>query len=207
MRLVRNGDRGIFLTPFIFYHHLLLNNTSKNNWGGLMFFRQNFIYLQKMSKAMKEKIISTKIEVLSYDELSAQDKELIDKAKEATSTSYSPYSKFHVGAALLLSNGEIVTGSNQENAAFPSGTCAERTTIYYAHARYPEASFDTLAIAAFSNGHFQASPVSPCGACRQAILEYETLFNKNIRILLYGENEIYLLDGIKSLLPLCFSEF
>lgn len=207
MRLVRNGDRGIFLAPFIFYHHLLLNNTSKNNWGGLMFFRQNFIYLQKMSKAMKEKIISTKIEVLSYDELSAQDKELIDKAKEATSTSYSPYSKFHVGAALLLSNGEIVTGSNQENAAFPSGTCAERTTIYYAHARYPEASFDTLAIAAFSNGHFQASPVSPCGACRQAILEYETLFNKNIRILLYGENEIYLLDGIKSLLPLCFSEF
>lgn len=207
MRLVRNGDRGIFLAPFIFYHHLLLNDTSKNNWGGLMFFRQNFIYLQKMSKAMKEKIISTKIEVLSYDELSAQDKELIDKAKEATSTSYSPYSKFHVGAALLLSNGEIVTGSNQENAAFPSGTCAERTTIYYAHARYPEASFDTLAIAAFSNGHFQASPVSPCGACRQAILEYETLFNKNIRILLYGENEIYLLDGIKSLLPLCFSEF
>lgn len=172
-----------------------------------MFFRQNFIYLQKMSKAMKEKIISTKIEVLSYDELSAQDKELIDKAKEATATSYSPYSKFHVGAALLLSNGEIVTGSNQENAAFPSGTCAERTTIYYAHARYPEASFDTLAIAAFYNGHFQASPVSPCGACRQAILEYETLFNKNIRILLYGENEIYLLDGIKSLLPLCFSEF
>lgn len=207
MRLVRNGDQGIFLAPFIFYHHLLLNNTSKNNWGGLMFFRQNFIYLQKMSKAMKEKIISTKIEVLSYDELSAQDKELIDKAKEATSTSYSPYSKFHVGAALLLSNGEIVTGSNQENAAFPSGTCAERTTIYYAHARYPEASFDTLAIAAFSNGHFQASPVSPCGACRQAILEYETLFNKNIRILLYGENEIYLLDGIKSLLPLCFTEF
>ncbi|MDD6007005.1 MAG: cytidine deaminase, partial [Bacteroidales bacterium] len=130
-----------------------------------------------------------------------------DKAKEATATAYTPYSKFHVGAALLLSNGEIVTGSNQENAAFPSGTCAERTTIYYAHARYPEASFDTLAIAAFSNGHFQASPISPCGACRQAILEYETLFNKNIRILLYGENEIYLLDGIKSLLPLCFSEF
>ena len=160
-----------------------------------------------MSKAMKEKIISTKIEVLSYDELSAQDKDLIDKAKEATATAYTPYSKFHVGAALLLSNGEIVTGSNQENAAFPSGTCAERTTIYYAHARYPEASFDTLAIAAFANGHFQASPISPCGACRQAILEYETLFNKNIRILLYGENEIYLLNGIKSLLPLCFSEF
>ena len=90
-----------------------------------------------MSKAMKEKIISTKIEVLSYDELSAQDKELIDKAKEATATAYTPYSKFHVGAALLLSNGEIVTGSNQENAAFPSGTCAERTTIYYAHSKYP----------------------------------------------------------------------
>lgn len=156
---------------------------------------------------MKEKVLETKIEVLDYNELSDIDKKLIDLAKDATKSAYTPYSKFNVGAALLLSNGEIVTGSNQENAAFPSGTCAERTTIFYAHAKYPDAAFQTLAIAAFTNGRFQANPVSPCGACRQAILEYETLFKHDIRILLYGENEIYALNGIKSLLPLSFTEF
>ena len=137
---------------------------------------------------------------MSLDELKAAAVAMLDRA-------YCPYSHFPVGAAVECTDGTVFTGCNIENAVYPVGTCAERTTIYYAHARYPEASFDTLAIAAFSNGHFQASPISPCGACRQAILEYETLFNKNIRILLYGENEIYLLDGIKSLLPLCFSEF
>ncbi|MDD2960547.1 MAG: cytidine deaminase [Muribaculaceae bacterium] len=156
---------------------------------------------------MKEKILTTKIEVCSYNELTQCDKNLVDLAKSATQRAYAPYSKFHVGAAILLSNGELVTGSNQENAAFPSGTCAERTAIYYAHAQYPEAKVDAIAIAAFQNGKFEKSPISPCGACRQAILEYETLAGKPIRVILYGSDEIYILEGIKALLPLSFSEF
>ncbi|MEF9924176.1 MAG: cytidine deaminase [Muribaculaceae bacterium] len=156
---------------------------------------------------MKEKFISTKINVYSYSELSDENKNLIDLAKEATTRSYAPYSKFSVGAALLLSNGEIVTGSNQENAAFPSGTCAERTAIYYAHSQYPAERVVKLAIAAFYEGSFLVDPISPCGACRQAILEYEKLGGLPIEILLYGEKEIYILEGIKSLLPLQFDEF
>lgn len=97
---------------------------------------------------MKELKITTNVRVYQYDELVEEDKILVDKAKAMTENSYAPYSKFHVGAAVLLSNGKIVGGSNQENAAFPSGTCAERTTVYYAHSKYPEAKFEKLAIAA-----------------------------------------------------------
>ncbi len=157
---------------------------------------------------MEHKNIVTKIEVYSYNELTEEDKKVVDAAKKATTTSYTPYSHFNVGAAVLLDNGEIVAGSNQENAAFPSGTCAERTTVFYAHARYPEAKMLTLAIAAYADGHFQAKPISPCGACRQAILEYENLAKQPIRVILYGEDEIYVCpDGISSLLPFCFTEF
>ncbi len=169
--------------------------------------RKLSIYLRKYDKIMKEKLISTKIIVCDYNELSAEDKKLIDLAKEATQRSYAPYSKFHVGAALLLSNGEIVEGSNQENAAFPSSLCAERTAIYYAHAKYPGAKVETIAIAAFQNGDFISSPISPCGACRQSIMEYEKLAEKPIKILLYGKDEIYKISGIKALLPLQFEDF
>lgn len=155
---------------------------------------------------MKEKILNTKIKVCDYNELSTEDKKLVDIAKECTKTSYAPYSKFNVGAALLLSNGEIVRGSNQENAAFPSGTCAERTAVYYAHASYPDATIDTIAIAAFTEGEFLDHPISPCGACRQAILEYENLANKPIKVILYGTDEIYILEGIRTLLPLSFND-
>ena len=155
---------------------------------------------------MKNKIITTKIEVYSYNELSEVDKNLVELAKKATSTSYAPYSKFNVGAALLLDNGEIVTGSNQENAAFPSGTCAERTTIFYASAHFPGVKFRKLAIAAYTNGEFVEKPISPCGACRQSILEYEKP-GEPIEILLAGKNEVYKLSGIRALLPLSFDEF
>ena len=156
---------------------------------------------------MENRIITTKIGVYSYNELSDTDKILVDRAKNATTTSYAPYSKFKVGAALLLENGEIVTGSNQENVAFPSGMCAERTTIYYAGAAYPGMKFKKLAIAAYTNGEFVDEPISPCGACRQAILEYETLAGAPIEIILVGREKIYKIDGIKELLPLCFDEF
>lgn len=156
---------------------------------------------------MENKIITTKIEVYSYNELSEKDKNLVEYAKKATETAYAPYSKFNVGAAVLLENDEIISGSNQENAAFPSGTCAERTTIYYAGARFPGVRFCKLAIAAFTDGDFIEEPISPCGACRQAILEYEKLGGQPIEILLAGRNKVYKLQGIRSLLPLSFEEF
>lgn len=157
---------------------------------------------------MKKLDITVPVTVASYDELSPEDRRLVDLAREATHRSYAPYSKFCVGAAILLSNGEIVTGANQENAAFPSGTCAERTACYYAHARYPEATFETIAIAARGTDGLEiANPVAPCGACRQALLEYETLAGKNVKVFLVGRNDIYILPSVASTLPLAFSEF
>ncbi len=145
---------------------------------------------------------------LSYDELNDSQKHLVEKAREACRRSYAPYSKFHVGAAIALDNGETVTGSNQENAAYPSGTCAERTAAYYAHSTYPEARFKAIAIAAIgTDGREVAEPVSPCGACRQALLEYETLSRNNVEVILVGSQKIYVLPSVRSTLPLAFCEF
>lgn len=143
-----------------------------------------------------------------YEELSDERKQLVDQAREATLRSYAPYSKFSVGAAILLDNGQTVTGANQENAAFPSSMCAERTTAYYAHATYPEAKFRTIAIAARgTDGQELKSPIAPCGACRQALLEYETLAGQDVEVLLIGSEEIYRIPSVKSLLPVSFTEF
>lgn len=139
-----------------------------------------------------------------YTELDEEDRRLIDAAKEATRRSYAPYSHFAVGAAALLANGTIVTGSNQENAAYPSGTCAERTTLFYANSQYPDQPVKTLAIAARSASGFVRTPIPPCGACRQVLLETEQRYHRPMRILLYSEQEIYCLEGVKSLLPLSF---
>ncbi len=155
---------------------------------------------------MKEKNLVTKIRVYSYSELSEADKNLIDLAKSATQRSYAPYSRFNVGAALLLANGEIITGSNQENVAFPSGICAERTTCFYANSSYPGVRFVKLAIAAYHNGAFTPHPVSPCGACRQVLAEYEKLGGGKLEIMLYGDYEIYVLNEVADLLPLIFDE-
>lgn len=156
---------------------------------------------------MEEKIISTKICVYSYNELSEADKILVENAKKASENAYAPYSKFHVGAAVRLSDGAIVAGANQENAAFPSGTCAERTAVYYAHATHPDATIEAIAIAASKDGKFQRKAVAPCGACRQALLEYEHIAGKPMRVVLYGADEVCVVEGIASLLPLCFAEF
>lgn len=153
---------------------------------------------------MKEMDIHIPVSVCQYDELSRQEQTLIDRAKEATRKSYSPYSRFAVGAAALLADGTIVTGSNQENAAFPSGTCAERTTLFYANSQYPDTPVKALAIAAQTHGNFTDAPVSPCGACRQVILGTETRFGQTMRILLYGNKEICIINGARSLLPLSF---
>ena len=155
---------------------------------------------------MKEINITTLIKSVNYSELNESDRSLVDAAKAATQGSYAPYSNFHVGAAILLENGEIISGSNQENAAFSSGTCAERSACFYAGAKYPGNAFKKIAIAAETKGKYQTKPISPCGACRQALLEYETNFG-DIELILYGESETYILPNVKSLLPLCFTEF
>jgi cytidine deaminase len=153
---------------------------------------------------MKDLTIKSIIKVCQYDELSDEDKKLIDQSIEATKRSYAPYSKFSVGAAALLDNGITVTGNNQENAAYPSGLCAERTTLFYANSQYPESAVKTLAIAARTERDFIDTPIPPCGACRQVILETEKRFSNSIRILLYGKKCIYIVEGIGSLLPLSF---
>lgn len=157
---------------------------------------------------MKKFDITVPVVSVGYDELDETDRHLVDLARQSTYRSYAPYSHFSVGAAILLSNGETVTGSNQENAAFPSGICAERTAAYYAHSRYPDARFEAIAIAARgTDGQEVASPVAPCGACRQALLEYETLAGKGVKVILAGRDEIFILPSVTSTLPLAFSEF
>ena len=140
----------------------------------------------------------------SYEELCEADRQLIDVAKEATSRSYAPYSRFSVGAAVRLANGVVLSGSNQENAAYPSGTCAERTTLFYANSQYPSEAVECLAIAARNENGFVDTPIPPCGACRQVILETEQRYRHPIRILLFGKEVIYVMEGIRNLLPLSF---
>ena len=157
---------------------------------------------------MKELKLRPSIFQCTMDELSNDEQQLVQQAIEATSRSYAKYSHFHVGAALQLENGEVLPGCNQENAAFPAGICAERSAIFAAGALYPDVAPTTLAIAARQpNGELTADPVSPCGTCRQVIIETETRFSKPLRILLYGKNKVYVMDGIKHLMPLSFTEF
>lgn len=153
---------------------------------------------------MKELQLSTTIKVYTYDELPSEYKMLVDKAKSSIKLSYSPYSHFAVGAAVLLDNGEVFFGANQENAAYPSGLCAERTVMFYANANRPDVPVKALACACYTNGHFTQKPGSPCGNCRQVLLETEHRFKRDMQILLYGENEIYVFPSAKSLLPHCF---
>lgn len=138
------------------------------------------------------------------DELPPAEQALVQKAIDATNNSYARYSNFHVGAACLLENGNIVIGANQENAAFPSGLCAERTAIFAAQANHPDQPITTLAIAARNVNGLQKSPISPCGACRQVVLEIEDRYQRPVRILLYGTEGIYVFKSIKDLLPFSF---
>ena len=157
---------------------------------------------------MKTFTITMPVISTTYAELTEADRTLVDAARQATSRSYAPYSRFHVGAAILLDDGTIVTGSNQENAAFPSSTCAERTAAYYAHSAHPDAKFAKIAIAAVgTDGEEVAQPVPPCGACRQALMEYEKLAGHDVPVLLVGRHEVYHLPSVASLLPLTFKDF
>lgn len=155
---------------------------------------------------MKELKQEISIRMYLYEELSDSDKQLIEAAKEATKRSYAPYSHFNVGAAVLLEDGTIVAGSNQENAAYPSGLCAERTTLFHAGSQYPNKAVTTLAIAASNSEGFTELPVTPCGACRQVLLETEMRYKRPIRVLMYGTAFTYEVLGTKDLLPLSFTD-
>ena len=155
---------------------------------------------------MEELKIVTNIQICAYNELSEVEKTLIDNAKAAAQKAYAPYSKFKVGASILLENSVYVSGNNQENVAYPSGLCAERTAMFYANARHPELCPQMIAIAAYTQeGGFTEKAISPCGACRQVLLETENRYRHPIRVLLYGESEIMIVQSIKDLLPLGFT--
>ena len=157
---------------------------------------------------MKDLELKIQINECQMDDLTTEERQLVEMAIEATSRSYARYSNFHVGAAIELANGERIIGCNQENAAFPAGLCAERTAIFAAGAQYPDTPVKTLAIAARdTTGELTQEPVSPCGTCRQVMIETETRFQQPIRILLYGQRRLYVMDGIRHLMPLSFTEF
>ncbi|MDR0733104.1 MAG: cytidine deaminase [Dysgonamonadaceae bacterium] len=153
---------------------------------------------------MKYLKIAAKIRINNYNELLPEEKNTVDKAKEAAFRAYAPYSGFQVGAAALMENGAVITGNNQENVAFPSGLCAERTTLFYAHSQYPDEAVRVLAVAALTKGDFLDRPISPCGACRQVMLETEMRANQPVKVILYGKKEIFIVESVKDLLPLAF---
>lgn len=142
----------------------------------------------------------------SFGELPENDQYLLNEARRATKQAYAPYSGFHVGAAILLGNGLIVSGNNQENSAYPSGLCAERVALFFANANYPDSAVKTIAISAAKNGVLVNEPVKPCGACRQALIETEVRFKHPIRVILDSSDKILVLNGVESLLPLSFSK-
>jgi len=138
------------------------------------------------------------------DELSEEQVLLVNSAIKAARDAYAPYSEYHVGAAVRLANGEIVIGSNQENAAYPSGLCAERVAIFYAGARHPDVPVLSIAIAAIRKGVIQEGPVAPCGACRQVLYEKESQGDGPMELILYGSKNIQVLNKVTDLLPLPF---
>lgn len=155
---------------------------------------------------MKKRLLEISYHSCKFEELTPEEKQLVEEARQATFRSYSPYSHFSVGASVLLANGVILSGSNQENAAYPSGLCAERTVLFYANSQYPNQPITMMAIAARSEKGFTEIPITPCGACRQVLAETEKRFEQPIRILLYGETETIIIDGVKDLLPFLFDE-
>ncbi|MBR7018224.1 MAG: cytidine deaminase [Prevotella sp.] len=150
---------------------------------------------------LKQDLLFCQLEELSNDE-----QQLVRKAMQATDNSYSPYSKFRVGAALRLADGTEIIGANQENAAFPVTLCAERTAIFAAQAQYPAQPIVALAVAARNENGFTEDPVTPCGSCRQVILEIEQRYNQSVKIYLYGTRGVYVINTVRDLLPLCFVE-
>lgn len=153
---------------------------------------------------IEKEIRSIFIEYNSLEEMNAEDRELASEAIAAMSNAYAPYSHFHVGAAVRMSNGQIVRGSNQENAAFPSGLCAERTAMFAASARYPDKDMCSIALAGGVHGRLAKHPVTPCGACRQVMAQYQTKAGKPMSVIMVGDGRIWKFSRVDDILPLIF---
>ncbi len=143
-------------------------------------------------------------EYASIDELNAEDRELAGEAILAMQGAYAPYSHFHVGAAVRMSNGQIVRGANQENAAFPSGLCAERTAMFAAGARYPDKDMCSIALAGGVYGRITEQPATPCGACRQVMAQYQTKAGKPMSVIMVGAHKVWKFARVDDILPLIF---
>jgi cytidine deaminase len=141
----------------------------------------------------------------NIEQLTREERDLVQSAINASDSAYSPYSGFSVGAAILLENGETITGNNQENAAYPDGLCAERVALFYANASHPDIPVTCIAITAKNDSGITEEPVTPCGSCRQALIEAEFRFSKPIRIIMTGKNKILSVDSVRDLLPLSFN--
>jgi cytidine deaminase len=159
---------------------------------------------------MSSKKINITTSYLVYESIHSMDETcqmLMKKAVEASKSAYAPYSNFYVGAALLLENGDVLTGNNQENIAYPSGLCAERVALFNAGAHFPKIAIKTIAITAMSTKFLVNHPVAPCGACRQVMSEYENKQGKKIKVLMMGEKgEVNVIESVNDLLPLMFNE-
>jgi cytidine deaminase len=156
---------------------------------------------------MKEREILIKFKEFKPEELNPADKNLVDFAVQSAENAYAPYSHFRVGAAVLLSDGTVVRGNNQENAAYPSGLCAERVALFYANANYPEAAVNAVAVVVINpEGHVLKQSISPCGSCRQVMAETEMRFKTPIRILLASSDSVLVFDSVEDLLPLSFNQ-
>jgi cytidine deaminase len=149
--------------------------------------------------------VSKFTEFSSADELTQEDKKLVEQARQIVMNAYAPYSRFHVGAAVLLENGKVVLGNNQENASYPTGLCAERVAVFAAAANYPGVKINAIAITASSKQFLIDKPVTPCGACRQVIAEYEHHYKNPIRLIMVGEaGKVLVSDSIRNFLPYQF---
>jgi cytidine deaminase len=154
---------------------------------------------------MQEKKIELSFILANLSELSAEEQQLVSNAKSAFKTAYAPYSGFLVGASVLLENGEVINGSNQENVAYPSGLCAERVALFYAGAKYPNVKINTIAVSVLSKNFEVTDVISPCGACRQVMAEYEDKQDKAIKVILHSPtDEVLIANTVEDLLPFMF---
>ena len=152
-------------------------------------------------------LIQTEVKIFADNsKLPIKEADLLEIAHESAKHAYAPYSHFKVGAAILLKNGHIISGNNQENAVFPSGMCAERVALFYAGSQFPETPISKIAITAIGTEKEVTQPVPPCGSCRQALLEYEIKFGEPIEVIMAGEKgEVFIVKSVKELLPLSFN--
>lgn len=155
---------------------------------------------------MKKEVFSIELTYFENEqELSLSDQQLLLEAHQATSRAYAPYSRFRVGAAVRLSNGQIIQGNNQENAAYPSGLCAERVALFYANSVFPDQSVEAIAVTIRSERTIVEEPITPCGSCRQVMTEYERKSGIPMRVIMQGEKgPVMVAESMKALLPFSF---